>query len=53
MSFQKRHKMSIMDAAQEAASITGFNERTVRAYAKEFNDNNCSFKETRQGKYVS
>ena len=51
MSFQKRQKMSVMDAAQEAASITGFNERTVRAYAKEFNDNNCSFKETRQGKY--
>ena len=51
MSFQKRQKMSVMDAAQEAASKTGFNERTVRAYAKEFNDNNCSFKETRQGKY--
>ena len=51
MSFQNRQKMSVMDAAQEAASITGFNERTVRAYAKEFNDNNCSFKETRQGKY--
>ena len=43
MSFQKRHKMSVMDAAQEAASINSFNERTVRAYAKEFNDNNCSF----------
>ena len=43
--------MSVMDAAQEAASITGFNERTMRAYAKEFNDNNCSFKETQQGKY--
>lgn len=27
--FQKRQKMSVMDAAQEAASITGFNERTV------------------------
>ena len=33
--FQKRQKMSIMDAAQEAASITGFNEKTVHACAKE------------------
>ena len=23
----------------------------MHTYAKEFNDNNCSFKETRQGKY--
>ena len=45
--------MSIMDAAQEVASITDFNVRTVRAYAKEFNDNNSSFKETRQGACVS
>ena len=49
--FQKRQKISVMDGAQEAASITGFNKRTVRACAKEFQDNNYSFKETRQGKY--
>ena len=50
-SFKNQQKMSTMDAAQEAASITGFNEKTVRAYAKEFVENKFSFKETRQGKY--
>ena len=50
-SFKNRQKMSTMDAAQEAASITGFNERTVSAYAKEFVENKFSFKETQQGKY--
>ena len=40
-----------MDAAQEAASITGFNEKTVRLYRKEFIENQGQFKEIRQGKY--
>lgn len=62
--------MSKMDAAQEAASITGslsvlsfnvyllveynhtgFSERTVRSYRKEFFDNKLKFKESRQGKH--
>ena len=44
VSFQKRQKMSVVDDA----SITGFNERTVRAYAKEFNvtANRSSFRAT-------
>jgi len=40
-----------MDAAQEAASITGFNEKTVRLYRKEFFEQKGNFKESRQGKY--
>jgi len=43
--------MSVMDAAQEAASITGFNEKTVRLYRKEFFEQKGNFKESRQGKY--
>lgn len=31
--------------------LYGFNERTVRAYAKEFVENKFSLRETRQGKY--
>ena len=50
-SFKKRQNMGVMDAAQEAASITGFNEKTVRLYRKEFFEGNGQFKETRQGKY--
>ncbi len=30
---------------------SGFNERTVRTYVKEFYENNMSFRETQQGKY--
>lgn len=33
------------------AVACGLNERTVCAYAKEFNSNICSFKETQQGKH--
>ena len=50
-SFKNRQNMGVMGAAQEAASITGFNEKTVRLYRKEFFESNGQFKETRQGKY--
>ena len=43
--------MSIVGAAQESASITGFNEKTVRMYRKEFYENKGKFKENNQGKY--
>ena len=35
-SFQDRQKMKVTDAAQEAGSIIGFSERTVRKYYKEY-----------------
>jgi len=50
-SFRTRQKMSVRDAAQEAASITGFNEKTVRLYRKEFFEQKGNFKESKQGKY--
>ena len=50
-SFRIRQKMSVMDAAQEAASVTGFNEKTVRLYRKEIFEQKGNFKEGRQGKY--
>ena len=49
--FQKRQNMSIMNSAREAASIIGFNERTVRKYRTEFFDGKGKLKESRQGKY--
>ena len=50
-SFQKRQQMSVMDAAREAASFCGVNERTVRQYRKEFFDTKGKFKKSQQGKY--
>ncbi len=50
-SFRTRQAMNVTDAAQEAASITGFNEKTVRTYRKDFYDNGGKFKESRQGKH--
>ena len=49
--FRNRHRMSICDAAVEAAYIAGVNERTIRGYKKEFFENKGSFKESRQGKH--
>lgn len=34
--FKIRQGMLLMDAAQESASFTGFNEKTVRRYRKQF-----------------
>ena len=50
-SFRVRQRMSVSGAAQEAASISGFNERTVRRYSKQFYDNQGKFPESRQGKF--
>ena len=32
VAYRRRQMMSILDAAQEAASVTGFGERTIRCY---------------------
>ena len=50
-SFRVRQKLSVTGAALEAASITGFNERTVRKYKKQFYENRGKFPESRQGKF--
>ena len=49
-SFRTRQKMSVSDAAREAASISGYNERTVRRYSKEFFDNRGRFPDSRHTK---
>ena len=32
VAYRRRQKMIILDAAQEAASVTGFGKRTIRRY---------------------
>jgi hypothetical protein len=49
--FKTRQGMLLMDAAQESASFTGFNEKTVRRYRKQFFDGKGRFEDTKQGKY--
>lgn len=51
-SFEMRQKMTTVDAAQEAASIVGLNERTVQRYMKQFFENWGKFLESKQGKYT-
>ena len=48
---QKRFKIKATAAALEAAWITGFNEKTVRYYRKDFMDNKGKFKEEKRGKH--
>ena len=50
-SFKSRQGMKALDAAQEAASICGFNERTIRKYCKQFFDNHGKFPDSRQGRH--
>ena len=50
-SFRTRQKMSVKDAATEAGSIVGFNEKTVRMHRKDFYENKGKFKESTRGKY--
>ena len=50
--FMKRQKMKATDAAREAASFVGFNERTVRKYNDDFFTNRGQFPETKRGKYT-
>ena len=47
-----RLKMMSTAAALEAASATGFNEKTVRKYRKEIYENKGSFKDGKRGKYM-
>ena len=49
--FNTRQGMLVMDAAKESASFTGFNEKTVRRYRKQFFDGKGRFENTKQGKY--
>lgn len=51
VTYRHRQKMGILDAAQEAASVTGFNERTVRRFWDEWSSNGGCFMESSQGKY--
>ena len=50
-SFKVRQNMNAKDAAREAGSIAGFNEKTVRQYRSDFYKNGGKFSETKQGKY--
>ena len=43
--------MKVKDAAQEAGSIVGFNEKTVRKYRNDFFNNKGYLSEFHQGKY--
>ena len=50
-SFKGRQKMNVKDAAQEAGSIVGFNEKTIRRYQNDFFSNEGQFTVRQQGKY--
>ena len=50
-SFKNRQGMKVKDAAQEAGSIVGFNEKTVRKHRNNFFDNKGYLSESRRGKY--
>ena len=50
--FVKRQKMKATDAAGEAASFVGLNERTVRKYYDDFFTNHGRLQETKRGKYT-
>ena len=50
-SFRTRQKMRVVDAAREAGSIVGYNDKTVRALKKQFFENQGELKERKQGKY--
>ena len=50
-SFMDRQKYGKEKAATEAASMMGFNERTVRRYMEQFMTNKGELPESKQGKY--
>ena len=50
-SFKTRQKMNVKDAAKEAGSIVGFNEKTVRRHRNDFFGNEGKLTLSRQGKY--
>ena len=49
--FRIRQGMSVVNAAKESASFTGFNKATVRHNRKQFYDGKGKFAETKQGHY--
>lgn len=49
-SFKTRQKMNVKDAAREAGSIVGFNEKTVRRHRNDFFSNKGHLTLSRQGK---
>ena len=49
--FKTRQGMLVMDVAKESALFTGFNEKTVRRYRKQFFDGKGRFENTKQAKY--
>jgi hypothetical protein len=49
--FKSRIKMNAKDAATEAGSVVGFNEKTVRRYRNDFFENKGEFTIQQQGKY--
>ena len=51
VTYRRRQGMGVTQAAQEAGSVSGFNERTVRRYWKEWCNNGGSFDDSVQGKY--
>ena len=50
-SFKSRQKMNVKDAAREAGSIIGFNEKTIRRHRNDFFSNKGKLTLSRQGKY--
>ena len=48
---QKRMNIKSTAAALEAAWVTGFNEKTIRGYRKEFFENHGTFRDESRGKY--
>ena len=50
VTYRRRQGMVVTQAAQAAGSVSGFNERTVRRYWKEWCDNSGSFDDSVQGK---
>ena len=49
-SLKKQQKMQVVDAAREAALITGYNERIVQKHCKEFFSNKGEPEESKRGK---
>ena len=49
--FRTRQCMLVMDATKEAASFTGFYEKAVRTYCKQFTECRGEFEDNKQRKY--
>ena len=52
VTLRTRQKFSKMDAYKEAASATGYSERTVRRLWQDFSSNGASLSESEQGRYA-